>query len=197
MINIRPPRPPGVWHAQMWTDLSFYCRFQFASMRTPINVLIDMMKDPILFDDHSYSMIPAIQWSPAIRWSSAIRWSPAIWWSIGSMDFDNPKVYSDTPSLIVLFFRNGENFGHSESLYCDNIELSILIIQGIPPFQPIQQSHPRGRSGRWKGQIAKWENLASQFSELVQKVILMARPKIMIRDQGSGKGGVHLDPLPI
>ena len=122
---------------------------------------------------------------------------PAIWWSIGSMDFDNPKVYSDTPSLIVLFFRNGENFGHSESLYCDNIELSILIIQGIPPFQPIQQSHPRGRSGRWKGQIAKWENLASQFSELVQKVILMARPKIMIRDQGSGKGGVHLDPLPI
>ena len=131
----------------------------------------------------NYSMVPAI------------RWSQAIWWSIGSMDFDNPKVYSDTPSLIVLFFRNGENFGHSESLYCDNIELSILIIQGIPPFQPIQQSHPRGRSGRWKGQIAKWENLASQFSELVEKVIIMAR--IMIGDQGSGKGGVNLDPLPI
>ena len=36
------------------------------------------------------------QWSPAIRWSSAIRWSPAIRWSIGSMDFDDPKVYGDT-----------------------------------------------------------------------------------------------------
>ena len=40
--------------------------------------------DPQLFDDPSYSMIPAIQWSPAIPWS------------IGSMDFDNPKVYGDT-----------------------------------------------------------------------------------------------------
>ena len=26
----------------------------------------------------------------------AIRWSPTIQWTIGSMDFDNPKVYSDT-----------------------------------------------------------------------------------------------------
>ena len=34
----------------------------------------------------NYSMIPA----------AAIRWSPAIRWSIRSMDFDNPKVYSDT-----------------------------------------------------------------------------------------------------
>ena len=32
----------------------------------------------------NYSMIPAIRWSPVIRWS------------IGSMDFDNPKVYGDT-----------------------------------------------------------------------------------------------------
>ena len=41
-------------------------------------------------------MIPAIQWSKAIRWSQAIWWSPAIRWSIGSMDFDNPKIYGDT-----------------------------------------------------------------------------------------------------
>ena len=44
----------------------------------------------------NYSMIPAICWSPAIWWSRAIRWSPVIRWSIGSMDFDNPKVYGDT-----------------------------------------------------------------------------------------------------
>ena len=44
----------------------------------------------------NYLMIPAIWWSPAIRWSHAIRWSPVIRWSIGSMDFDNPKVYGDT-----------------------------------------------------------------------------------------------------
>ena len=52
--------------------------------------------DPQLFDDPSYSMIPAIRWSPAIWWSQALRWSSAIRWSIGSMDFDNPKVYGDT-----------------------------------------------------------------------------------------------------
>ena len=52
--------------------------------------------DPQLFDDPSYSMIPDIRWSPAIRWSQAIWWSPAIRWSIGSMDFDSPKVYGDT-----------------------------------------------------------------------------------------------------
>ena len=45
---------------------------------------------------HNYSMISAIRWSLAIRWSPAIRWFPAIWWSIGSIDFDNPKVYGDT-----------------------------------------------------------------------------------------------------
>ena len=44
----------------------------------------------------NYSMIPAIRWSPAIGWFPAIRWSPVIRWSIGSMDFDNPKVYGDT-----------------------------------------------------------------------------------------------------
>ena len=58
------------------------------------------------------SMIPAIQWSPAIRWSPAIwwspaiRWSPVIRWSIGSMHFDNPKVYGDTSitdGLVLLF----------------------------------------------------------------------------------------------
>ena len=39
---------------------------------------------------------PAIWWAPAIRWSQAIWWSPAILWSIGSMDFDDQKVYGDT-----------------------------------------------------------------------------------------------------
>ena len=51
----------------------------------------------------NYSMIPAI------RWSSAIWWSPAIWWSIGSIDFDNPKVYGDTSitdGLVILKFRS-------------------------------------------------------------------------------------------
>ena len=49
-----------------------------------------------LFYDPSYSMIPAIRWSPAIWWFPAIQWSPAIWWSIGSKNFDSPKVYGDT-----------------------------------------------------------------------------------------------------
>ena len=44
----------------------------------------------------NYSMVPAIWWPSAIRWSPAIRWPPAIRWSIGSIDFDNPKVYGDT-----------------------------------------------------------------------------------------------------
>ena len=43
----------------------------------------------------NYSMIPAFRWSPVIRWSPAIRLSPVIRWSIGSMDFDHPKVYGD------------------------------------------------------------------------------------------------------
>ena len=51
-----------------------------------------------------------IEWSqllddpPAIWWSPAIRWSPAIQWSIGSMDFDNPKVYGDTSITDGLVF---------------------------------------------------------------------------------------------
>ena len=49
--------------------------------------------DPQLFNDPSYSMIPAIQWSPAIRWL------------IGSMDFDNPKVYGDTSFTDGLVFK--------------------------------------------------------------------------------------------
>ena len=44
----------------------------------------------------NYSMIPAIRLYPAIRWSPAIGWSPVIRWLIGSMDFDNPKVYGHT-----------------------------------------------------------------------------------------------------
>ena len=52
----------------------------------------------------NYSMIPAIWWSPAIRWSQAIWWSPAIWWSIGSIDFDNPKVHGDNSFTDGLVF---------------------------------------------------------------------------------------------
>ena len=70
-----------------------------------------------LFNDPSYSMIPAIrwfpaiQWFPAIRWCPAIRWSPAIGWSIRSMDFDNWKVYSDTSitdGLVILGYHHQE-----------------------------------------------------------------------------------------
>ena len=50
------------------------------------------------------SMIPNYSMIPAIWWSPAIRWSPAIWWSIGSMDFDNPKVYGDTSITDGLVF---------------------------------------------------------------------------------------------
>ena len=51
----------------------------------------------------NYLMIPAIRWSPATRWS------------IGSMDFDNPKVYGDTSitdGLVYsyLYLLNGPNF---------------------------------------------------------------------------------------
>ena len=46
----------------------------------------------------SYSMIPAIRWSPAIPWSPTIRWS------IGSMDFDYPKVSGDTSITDGLVF---------------------------------------------------------------------------------------------
>ena len=78
-------------------------------------------------------MIPAIRWSsgfrwsPGIRWSPAIRWSqlfydpsysmipsylmipsysmiPAIRWSSGSMEFDNPKVHSNTSITDGLVF---------------------------------------------------------------------------------------------
>ena len=55
----------------------------------------------------NYSMIPAIWWSLAIWWSPALRWSPAIQWSIGSMDFDNWNVYSDTSitdGLVYIIF---------------------------------------------------------------------------------------------
>ena len=70
-----------------------------------------------LFDDPSYSMIPAIRWSPAIWWSQAIRWSPAIRWSqairlsIRGMDFDNRKVYVDTSITngLVMNIRNNNN----------------------------------------------------------------------------------------
>ena len=35
-------------------------------------------------------------------------WSPAIGWSIGSMDFDNPKVYGDTSIADGLVFCEQE-----------------------------------------------------------------------------------------
>ena len=44
------------------------------------------------------SMIPSYLMIPAIPWSSAIRWS------IGSMEFDNPKVYGDTSIADGLVF---------------------------------------------------------------------------------------------
>ena len=43
-----------------------------------------------------FRMIISNERSKGTGWSPAIRWSPAIGWSIGSMDFDNPKVYGDT-----------------------------------------------------------------------------------------------------
>ena len=46
------------------------------------------LDDPQLFDNPSYWMIPAI------------------WWSIGSMDFDNSKVYGDTSITDGLMFYN-------------------------------------------------------------------------------------------
>ena len=64
----------------------------------------------------NYLMIPAIQWSPAIWWSSAI------WWSIGSMDFDNQKVYGDTSITdgLVWFTR------------IDNVQYPFLRLQTSP-----------------------------------------------------------------
>ena len=50
---------------------------------------LKILRNPMI---PNYSMIPAA----AIRWSPSIWWSPAIRWSIGSMDFDNTKVYGDT-----------------------------------------------------------------------------------------------------
>ena len=49
----------------------------------------------------------------------AIRWSPAIWWSIGSMDFDNPKVYGDTSItdglvIISLLWKGVENLKYAK-----------------------------------------------------------------------------------
>ena len=41
------------------------------------------------------SMIPSYSMIPSHSMFPAIRWSPAIWWSIGSVDFDSPKVYGD------------------------------------------------------------------------------------------------------
>ena len=58
----------------------------------------------------------------AIRWSPALRWSPAIWWSIGSMDFDNQKVYGDTSITdgLVWFTR------------IDNVQYPFLRLQTSP-----------------------------------------------------------------
>ena len=77
------------------------------------------LDDPQLFYDPSYLMIPAIRWSPVIRWSLAIRRS------IGSMDFDNPKIYGDTsipiPEFRKCFFITfpfpnfGNGINHSRS----------------------------------------------------------------------------------
>ena len=50
-------------------------------------------------------MIPIYSMIPAIRWSLAIPWSSAIGWSIGSMNFDNPKVYGDTSITEGLVFN--------------------------------------------------------------------------------------------
>ena len=52
----------------------------------------------------------------------AIRWSPAIWWSIGSMDFDNQKVYGDTSITdgLVWFTR------------IDNVQYPFLRLQTSP-----------------------------------------------------------------
>ena len=50
------------------------------------------------------SMIPNYSMIPAIRWSPAIWWPPAIWRSIGTKDFDNPKVHGDTSITDGLVF---------------------------------------------------------------------------------------------
>ena len=59
------------------------------------NLMIIWMKVCTLMIQRN-PMIPNYLMIPAIWWSPAIRWSPAIPWSIGSMDFDNPKVFGDT-----------------------------------------------------------------------------------------------------
>ena len=56
------------------------------------------------------SVIPKYSMISAIRWSPAIRWSQAIWSSIGSIDFDSPKVYGDTSITggLVYFCQKNE-----------------------------------------------------------------------------------------
>ena len=55
----------------------------------------------------------------------------------------------------------------------------ILIIQSLPPFQPIQQSHWRGRSGQGKRQTDKLKILAPDFVASSQNYFKSYQPGII------------------
>ena len=76
------------------------CRI-FPGWSFPMKVWTLMIQRNLMIPN--YSIVPAIWWSPAIRWS------------IGSMDFDNPKVYSDTSITQWWSCFDSKNFYHALS----------------------------------------------------------------------------------
>ena len=78
--------------------------FSRCSLDVPRMIASFFQDDHLKWKMQRNSMILNYSMIPAIRWSSAIWWSPVIWWSIGSMDFDNPKVHGDTSITDGLVF---------------------------------------------------------------------------------------------
>ena len=106
------------------------------------------------------SVIPKYSMISAIRWSPAIRWSQAIWSSIGSIDFDSPKVYGDTSITGGLVY------------FCQKNEPCPKLSQHSPNMMPF---HTWGRSWgvssqeiRTLGQeLGPWKNSSASGSLVI------------------------------
>ena len=59
---------------------------------------VDVLK---MFAGFFQDVFRMLRW---VMWASSNSMTPSYWWSIGSIDFDNPKVYGDTSNTDGLVF---------------------------------------------------------------------------------------------
>ena len=126
-------------------------------------------------DDHFEWKIQRNSMIPNYSMIPAIRWSPAIQWSIGSMDFDNPKIYGSGGRYPIWFnsmFEFCQKMIHSIfDSYCftqDSIQNIIQFQkQSTDSIQKMIQFNSQGiMDTGWKG---KGPKIAQKVSKIDKK----------------------------